>query len=166
MELDLNKKEKTPTKPLITIVRGFPGSGKTLFGRSLAARQNGLFVEPDIVLYDRDSNYCYTPAIYRRAEAAAKNILTAYFEGGGTFAVYADVLPRKHDVWYFLRGLEMSTRWGLRIWDPDERHAFDHKVIDMPKITMEESRARNDHNVCDEDLKWMFENWEDWDGKY
>ena len=54
MELDLNKKEKTPTKPLITIVRGFPGSGKTLFGRSLAARQNGLFVEPDIVLYDRD----------------------------------------------------------------------------------------------------------------
>lgn len=135
--------------PLLTIVRGFPGSGKTSFGRELAAKQNGLFVEPDMFLYDRDGKYNYTKEEF--ADAIDRSIMTLndYFNHGGKWAVYADVLPKRENVIWF-------TAWLKSFWSCDVR------VHDMRKITYEEAKSRNVHNVCEEDLKRMFEQWEDW----
>lgn len=135
--------------PILTIVRGFPGSGKTTFGRKLAAKQNGLFVEPDMFLYDRDGKYNYTKEEF--ADAIGRSILTIrdYFTNGGKWAVYADVLPKKARVIWVSASLK--SFWSC-----------DFRVHDMPKITYEESKARNVHGVCEEDLKRMFAEWEDW----
>lgn len=133
--------------PLLTIVRGFPGSGKTTFGRKLAAKQNGLFVEPDMFLYDRDGKYCYTRDAYIMALSSAMAIIRSYFMYGGKFAVYADVLSKRSHV-------ERIGVFG---------NVFPRITVhDMPKITYEEAKARNIHNVCQEDLKRMFAEWEDW----
>lgn len=153
---------KTNT-PLLTVVRGFPGSGKTTFGRELAAKQNGLFVEPDMFLYKRDNSYQYTKEDFKVAITKAHKVLVSFFQSGGTFAVYADVLPKLVDVSWFI--WDVSSTVGIikgRIQGPDEHKYIDFEVIDMPKITMEESKVRNDHNVCEEDLKRMFAEWEDW----
>lgn len=131
----------------LTIVRGFPGSGKTTFGRELAAKQNGLFVEPDMFLYDSNGEYCYTRDAYMMALSSAMALIRSYFMYGGKFAVYADVLPKRSHV----------GRIGVFC------NVFPSITVhDMRKITYEESKARNVHNVCEEDLKRMFEQWEDW----
>lgn len=149
--------------PLLTIVRGFPGSGKTTFGRELAAKQNGLFVEPDMFLYDRDGKYNYTKEAFQDAVRSIKDILEHYFDLGGMFAVYADVLPRIGDVIRFSTDLDNSIRYGFcSLMEPTDPAPFNFRVHDMPKITYEEAKARNVHNVCEEDLKRMFDEWEDW----
>ena len=135
--------------PLLTIVRGFPGSWKTTYGRKLAAKQNALFVEPDMFLYGWDGKYIYTKEEFTCAIERSIMTLNDYFTNGGKWAVYADVLPKRVNV----------IRFAAVIRD---YRSCDFRVNDMPKITYEESKARNVHNVCEEDLKRMFEQWEDW----
>ena len=145
--------------PLLTIVRGFPGSGKTTFGRKLAEKRNGLFVEPDMFMYDREGVYHYTSILFRSAVRAAKNVIASCYDEGETSVVYADVLPTRESV---LRLINRIQRAPLNMPPTYVREDIDYEVIDMPKITYEEAKARNIHNVCEEDLKRMFAEWEDW----
>lgn len=138
--------------PLLTIVRGLPGSGKTTFGRELAAKQNGLFIEPDMFMYDSGGRYVYSEKSYEKAQSNSRDAILEYFRKDGRFAVYADVLPTREAALHFYHFLEYRLLWReMRV-----------KVIDMPKIPFEVSKARNVHNVCEKDLKRMFEQWEDW----
>ncbi len=131
---------------MLTIIRGMPGSGKSTLGRKLAAEQNALFVEPDMMMY-RNGIYKYDPSAFTTAVFAARGILLSYFIANpDAHAVYADVLPQRSDVTYLAAWLNFP----------------DYKVIDMPLIDVATSRIRNVHNVRLEDLQWMYEKWESW----
>ena len=65
--------------------------------------------------------------------------------------VFSDVLPKRCDVGSVLFCISMTTRNGYEIF-----------VHDL-KITAEESKLRNRHNVKPEDIDRMAAEWEDWE---
>jgi predicted ABC-type ATPase len=139
--------------PTLTIIRGLPGSGKSYYGRHLAAERGCLFIEPDMLLM-HGGEYIYTPTQYKVACKRALN-LVYNLTAENVDVVYADVLPRIQDIESFL--------W--RVSEFNENYASSLEVIDMPLITVEQSIERNKHNVRREDIVRMAAQWEPWERK-
>lgn len=133
----------------LTIIRGLPGSGKSTLARKLAEERHAILIEPDELMYE-NKVYQYTPFKFGLAHIACLNVIKQIFWANrNVHVVFADVLPTRDEVNVFL------------FQCPFRRDEVN--IIDMPKITFEEAKARNVHNVCEEDLKRMFEEWEDWE---
>lgn len=133
---------------MLTIIRGLPGSGKSTLGRKLAAEQNALFIEPDMLMYQNGS-YKYDPAAYSVVVGSTHLMLREFFaHTPQAHAIFADVLPRKIDVHHLIQYL------------PNQRYV---KVIDMPLLSVEESIRRNIHRVRREDIEYMAKLWEPWE---
>ena len=133
---------------MLTIIRGLPGSGKSTLGRRLAAEQNALFIEPDMLMY-QNGEYKYDPAAYSVVVGSTYLVLREFFAyTPQAHAVFADVLPRKIDVQHLIQYLH------------NQRHV---KVIDMPLLSVEESIRRNIHRVRREDIEYMAKLWEPWE---
>jgi len=143
------------TKPILTIVRGLPGSGKTTYARKLAAETGAMLIEPDALLV-RGGVYWYTPERYKESIRMSLLILARASQIEADM-IYADVLPRISEVCDVIKAdyffSVVSTR-GYRI-----------TVIDMPLLTVDESIARNRHNVRREDIERMAREWEPWEGQ-
>lgn len=132
---------------MITIIRGLPGSGKSTLGRKLAAEQNALFIEPDMLMY-QNGEYKYDPAAYSVVVGSTYLVLREFFAyTPQAHAIFADVLPRKIDVQHLIQYLH------------NQRYV---KVIDMPLLSVEESIRRNIHQVRREDIEHMAKLWEPW----
>lgn len=132
---------------MITIIRGLPGSGKSTLGRKLAAEQNALFLEPDMLMY-QNGEYKYDPAAYSVVVGSTYLVLREFFAyTPQAHAIFADVLPRKIDVQHLIQYLH------------NQRYV---KVIDMPLLSVEESIRRNIHQVRREDIEHMAKLWEPW----
>lgn len=133
---------------MLTIIRGLPGSGKSTLGRKLAAEQNALFIEPDMLMY-QNGEYKYDPTAYSVAVRSTHLMLREFFaHTPQAHAIFADVLPRKIDVHHLIQYL------------PNQRYV---KVIDMPLLSVDESMRRNIHQVHREDLAYMANLWEPWE---
>ena len=133
---------------MLTIIRGLPGSGKSTLGRKLAAEQNALFIEPDMLMY-QNGEYKYDPAAYSVVVGSTYLVLREFFAyTPQAHAIFADVLPRKIDVQHLIQYLHNQR---------------DVKVIDMPLLSVEESMRRNIHNVKREDIERMVKLWEPWE---
>ena len=143
------------TKPILTIVRGLPGSGKTTYARKLAAETGAMLIEPDALLV-RGGVYNYTPKRYKESIRMSLLILVRASQIEADM-IYADVLPRISEVCDVIKAdyffSVVSTR-GYRI-----------TVIDMPLLTVDESIARNRHNVRREDIERMAREWEPWEAE-
>ena len=102
---------------MLTIIRGLPGSGKSTLGRRLAAEQNALFIEPDMLMY-QNGEYKYNQDAYSVAVGSTYLVLREFFAyNPQAHAIFADVLPRKIDVQHLIQYLHNQR---------------DVKVIDMP----------------------------------
>lgn len=135
---------------MLTIIRGLPGSGKSTLGRRLAAEQNALFIEPDMLMY-QNGEYKYDPASYSVAVGSTHLMLREFFaHTPQAHAIFADVLPRKIDVHHLIQYLH------------NQRFV---KVIDLPLLSVEESMRRNIHRVRREDIEYMAKLWEPWGEK-
>ena len=136
------------TKPILTIVRGLPGSGKSSYARKLAAETGAMLIEPDAMLVV-GGEYVYTPKRYIEACKSAKYILKSAI-AVKMDVIYADVLPTIESV--------------NSIIDVEAYQAtiYTIRVIDMPLLTVEESIAHNRHNVRREDIERMAATWEPW----
>lgn len=135
---------------MFTIIRGMPGSGKSTLGRRLAAEQNALFIEPDMLMY-QNGEYKYDPTSYSVAVGSTHLMLREFFaHTPQAHAIFADVLPRKIDVYHLIQYLH------------NQRYV---KVIDLPLLSVDESMRRNIHNVKREDIERMVTLWEPWQEK-
>lgn len=135
---------------MLTIIRGLPGSGKSTLGRRLAAEQNALFIEPDMLMY-QNGEYKYDPASYSVAVGSTHLMLREFFaHTPQAHAIFADVLPRKIDVHHLIQYLH------------NQRFV---KVIDLPLLSVDESMRRNIHRVRREDIEYMAKLWEPWGEK-
>ena len=138
------------TTPILTIVRGLPGSGKSYRARDLAAHFGVMLIEPEALLVC-GGEYIYTPERYKLACKRSMNLVKNLLETG-VDVVYADVLPRLDDVGFIL--------WIIREFSDGMP---DVQVVDMPLLTVEESIARNRHAVRREDIERMAATWEPWE---
>lgn len=146
-------------KPILTIVRGLPGSGKSSYARALAAKTGAMLIEPDALIV-RGGVYCYDPRFFLTACDFSLDILRKIAETGAD-AIYADVLATKeyvNDVIYAYRDGNLSS-FVYGVGD------FTFIIHDMPLLTVEESMARNRHAVRREDIERMAREWEPWEGK-
>lgn len=138
------------TKSILTIVRGLPGSGKSAYARKLAAETGAMLIEPDALLV-RGGVYWYTPERYAEAKKWSFELVIDTADCGGADVVYADVLPKKEDV----QGIISQYKYG--------NYNVQVTVIDMPLLTVDESMARNRHNVRREDIERMAREWQPWE---
>lgn len=133
---------------VLHVFRGLPGSGKSTAARKLAAEIGAILIEPDALLV-QDGKYQYTPNDYRIAVFVTGWVLRVLAEWSGCDVIYADVLPKLEDVWR-IDGI-------VRAYIPNIAR-FVHDL----KITAEESKLRNRHNVNPADIDRMAKEWEDW----
>jgi len=137
--------------PTLTIFRGLPGSGKTTHARELAEKTGAMLIEPDSLTI-KGGKYCYTPAAHAHVQAISLEILETVGSVGSD-AIYADVLPSIALVNDVIRAYAKRA--------PD----CYFRVCDMPLLTVEQSLARNRHNVRREDIERMAAQWEPWERK-
>lgn len=135
---------------LIKILRGLPGSGKSSLARRLSMNDSILVVEPDAFIMNLGV-YEYSEERFLMANKVARAIVA---EAGkiGCDCIFADVLPTLEEV----KQIAWDNYCGL-----NSRNYFE--VIDLPKITAEESMHRNTHGVIFDDILKMAAKWEDWD---
>lgn len=132
-------------QPTITIIRGLPGSGKSLLARKLASESNTIHIEPDM-LCQSGGKYNFDQESYAHYEAISQSLIWDICFHTSADVIYCDVLPTRKDVQQVLSNV------------PDY---YAVKVIDM-RISPEESLRRNRHNVNKADIARFAESWEDW----
>ena len=133
--------------PILHIVRGLPGSGKTTATRKLAAETGAILIDPDALLV-QGGEYRWSPERFESAKYFAGEMMASAARMDADI-IYADVLPKRDEV------------YALLAWVRSARKFYDLKVYDL-KITVEESKKRNIHNVRAEDIERMAREWEDW----
>lgn len=133
----------------LIIVRGLPGSGKTTEAMHWGNKLQCMVVEPDRFLMHHGL-YKYTAEHYQKGLEYSLDIIRNAGEMNAD-CVVADVLPTRQDVSHIINIYSERTTTKPEI-----------KVIDMPRISISESRRRNIHNVDELDLLAMDDDWEDW----
>jgi predicted ABC-type ATPase len=144
-------------KPILTIVRGLPGSGKSTYARNLADETGAMILEPDALLVV-GGEYCYNQRLFNVACDFSLELLQKIGEAGAD-AIYADVLARRA----YVRDVIHAYRNGNRRSFHHSETGFSIAVIDMPLLTVDESMARNRHHVRREDIEHMAATWEPWE---
>ena len=137
--------------PRISLFRGMPGSGKTEAARKLQTRLGCMLIEPDALLI-QDGVYLYTPDRYAKARERCLNMVTDISLVGAD-VVYADVLATVAEINRVIQSYCIG-------WAKPEI-----VVLDMPLLTVDESMARNRHNVRREDIERMAREWQPWEGQ-
>lgn len=141
--------------PILTIIRGLPGSGKSSLAREISAQTGALLLEPDM-LHVRNGKYEYQGN--ERHKEYTSEILGFAFHFARHF--HCDIILC--DVFPTLRELDVIKReTGCDDYYRNEHHHL--RVIEMI-ITPEESKRRNRHNCRHEDIDRMAAAWEDFPG--
>ncbi len=135
--------------PMITIIRGLPGNGKTELARCMAKQTGALLVEPDMFLI-RAGIYQYDPIQYQFATAGAIRCVQIAAQLCAD-VIYADVLPRVIEVLALVELYQTASQARTQ-----------YKIIDCKQLTIEQSIRRNTHNVRPEDIERMAAQWEPW----
>jgi len=147
----MSSKKADMNKPILTIIRGLPGSGKTIAALFLARHKGVMVIEPDALLVE-GFEYHYTPERYYLAKRFSLEMVTICGIMGCD-VVYADVLPTIADV-------EQVINAYCLAWAKPQI-----KVVEQQLMTVEESLARNCHHVRREDIERMAREWQPWEGQ-
>lgn len=134
---------------VITVIRGLPGSGKSTYAHELAKQTGAIVIEPDAFV-TVDGEYRYDTARWGKARYLARQIMRVIATTQESDIIFADVLPTRQEVADMLRDVGQYVD-GLRF-----------RVVDMPPISLEESRKRNRHGVRTVDIEQMIARWEPW----
>lgn len=132
----------------LTIIRGLPGSGKTLHAQAIQETFGTMLIEPDALLV-QDGEYRYTAERYVEAKKRSLEMVTTCGLAGAD-VIYADVLPT-------VREVEDVIESYCAGWAKPEI-----AVIDQPRISTDESFRYNEHDVRREDIERMAATWQPW----
>ena len=135
----------------LIIIRGLPGSGKTMQAQDIQETYGTIIIEPDALLV-QDGEYRYTAVRYAEAK---KRCIEMFHTCSliGADVVYADVLPTVADI-------EEVISADCAGWAKPEI-----AVIDQSRISTDESFRYNEHDVRREDIERMAATWQTWEVK-
>jgi len=132
--------------PTLVIIRGLPGSGKSKMARLLSERTGAMVIEPDAVCV-MGGKYHYDKGFHKKAQELVCIPILRKLREACADAIYADVLPTLAEVEI------IAETYGPLYF----------RVIDTPLLTVDESMARNCHNVRREDIERMAREWQPWE---
>lgn len=132
------------TKPVLTIFRGLPGSGKSTAARKLSEETGAFFIEPDMV-HIKNGQYLFNRDKHEDGDKRCVDFVECLMGEFGCDLIYADVLPTRKSVSVFV---ELANKHG---------YCF---VLREFLIDKETSRQRNKHGVLGDDLNRMVVAWE------
>lgn len=134
----------------LIIIRGLPGSGKTMQARAIQETFGTIIIEPDALLV-QDNKYRYTAERYGDAKKRCMEMVQTCALMGAD-VIYADVLPTVADI------DEVISAYCAGWAKPDIT------VMEQPRISTDESFRYNEHDVRREDIERMAATWEDYNG--
>lgn len=134
----------------LTIIRGLPGSGKTLYAHTLSKKTGALLIEPDM-LRVRKGKFVLDACMAEEAQNTAAEIHRIVLRTGGD-SIYADVIPTLENV------LAVAHRCCPE-YGP-YRSIKMPVVIDMHVSTVRESYHRNQHGISMEEIEYLAAVWE------
>lgn len=133
-------------KKIVYIMRGVPGSGKSTIAKEIAENFDGTIHSTDNFFINQTGTYEFDPTKVREAHEANIEAFSASLENNQPVIIVDNTNIKR---WEFERYIELAKSAGYSVQE-----------VNAPTPTLEEALERNLHDVPEEVIKRMLENFE------
>jgi len=141
--------------PILRLIRGLPGTGKSTYARDLSKRLNLKHFEADMFFCDALGNYKFDPVLLKDAHAwCLEETRHALSQGHGV--VVSNTFTQ---LWEMQPYFDLS-RESLQFESPSPGLFVSSYKIHVTVKEMPPTIHGNPHNVPDETIRKMYKRWE------